>query len=151
MNEAAFLLGQLLAGADLLHRGYCEDQRDGSIPPSLLGNQILAVAQRSPSAAVSQLTGRWRVYAGWAEKRRGEVFPPGKDGPPRAWAIFNATRIGARLAPVARELHTQLPATADDVFCAELLLGYIAGPPKWPSPKPGASPDGAPAAEPEED
>ncbi len=151
MNDVAFCLGQLLAGADGLHRGYCEDQRGGSVPLALLGNQILAVAQRSPVAALSQLGGRWRVYAGWAVKRSGfqvderlrdrKTLTSSKDRAEcdRQWTIQHSVRLGRKLAPLAQQLHGRLPERADDVFRAELLLGYIAGLPRTEA----ASIDGA--------
>jgi hypothetical protein len=150
MNDAAFQLGQLLAGADVLHRGFCEHQRGGSIPSALLGNQALALAQRSPVAALNMLCNRWRVYAGWAEKNRDSVAKPADQGPPkdkkekdereRAWAVFRGVRIASKLRPLAQALHSGLlPDRADDRFRAELLLGYLAGPPTPPSATGGSS------------
>lgn len=140
MNDVAFQLGQLLAGADILHRGFCEHQRGGSIPSALLGNQAMALARRSPVAALDMLCNRWRVYAGWAEKNRNSVANPANQPPPKDkremedrqkhWAIFRGVRIASKLRQLARALHGGLlPERADDRFRAELLLGYIAGPP----------------------
>ncbi|MCK4342699.1 MAG: hypothetical protein KAY37_13360 [Phycisphaerae bacterium] len=142
MNDTPYQLGQLLAGADVLHRGYCEHQRGGSIPTSLIGSQALAVATRRPSDALAMLLRRWRVYDGWAKKntnysvddkfRGGQKLKSRKDreAADRQWAISNAVRVVARLRPLAEALHEKLPVDVDDIFRAELLLGYIAGPPK---------------------
>jgi hypothetical protein len=139
MDDVAFQLGQLLAGADILHRGFCEDQRRGSIPSALLGNQALALAQRSPVAALNVLCNRWRVYAGWAEKNRNSIAKPDQAQPKdrkerdemqRHWAVYRGVTIVWKLRQLAQGLHGgPLPDRADDRFRAELLLGYIAGPP----------------------
>ncbi len=134
MNDVAFQLGQLLAGADVLHRGFCEHQRGGSIPSALLGNQALALAQRSPVAALNMLCNRWRVYAGWAEKNRASAEIPSPELPreekDRAWAVYQGVTISRKLRPLAQSLHgCALPDRADNRFRAEMLLGYIAGSP----------------------
>lgn len=128
MESTAFQLGQLLAGADVLHRGYCEHQRGGDIPPSLLGNQILPLAQRSPVSALAQLSRRWAIYSGWAEKNRRHPRPKGESD--KQWAIFRAAHMPRRLQLLAERMKGSIPEKADDVFRAELLLGYLAGPPR---------------------
>jgi hypothetical protein len=150
MNDAAFQLGQLLAGADVLHRGFCEDQRGGSVPSALLGNQALALAQRSPVAALDLLCNRWRVYAGWADKKRNSVTKPADKGASKDWAIYSGVGIGWKLRPLAEALHNGLlPDRADDRFRAELLLGYIAGPPARP--RASGEPPSSQNSDPEED
>lgn len=150
MIDAAFQLGQLLAGADVLHRGFCEDQRGGSVPSALLGNQALALAQRSPVAALDLLCNRWRVYSGWADKKRNSIAKPGDKAASKDWAIYSGVRIGWKLRPLAETLHNGLlPDRADDRFRAELLLGYIAGPPA--PPRPSGEPPSSQTTDSEED
>jgi len=136
MNEAAFRLGQLLSVADVVHAGYCADVRQGQVPPALLGNSVLTMAQANPAKALAALGRRWKPYASWAKrasadeaaKLRDSAEPSQKD---RGWKISQAIWQYRRAAEISTALHGQLPQTADDVFRAELLLGYVAGlPPK---------------------
>lgn len=132
MNEAAFRLGQLLSVADVLHAGYCADVRHGQVPPALLGNAVLTMAQANPAKALAALARRWKPYASWAKrasaaqaaKLRGSDKPEERD---RGWRVSQAIWHYRRAAEISGALHGQLPQTADDVFRAELLLGYISG------------------------
>jgi hypothetical protein len=132
MNDAAFRLGQLLSVADVVHAGYCADVRQGQVPAALLGNAVFTMAQANPAKAVAELGRRWKPYASWAKrasaaeaaKLRGSEKPGEKE---RGWKISQAIWQYRRAAEISAELHGQLPQTADDVFRAELLLGYVAG------------------------
>lgn len=138
MSDMAFKLGQLLAAADMVHAGYCADVRGGSLPPSLLGNQVFAMAQAAPAKALATLCRRWKPYDGWAkkaarERNRAEQLVGNKnaDEQQRGWDIRRALRHAREIGRLANELG---PALADcrvnDTFRAELLLGYMAGLPK---------------------
>lgn len=135
MNEAAFKLGQLLAVADVVHVGYCIDMRGGSVPPTLLGNSILPIAQTDPVRALSLLCRRWKPYGAWSRKpalwSKGEGMKNGEEPAQksRGWALLAAIRQARQMDELARELHGLLPSPADDQFRAELLLGYLAGMP----------------------
>ena len=134
MTSPAYRLGQFLAACDTLHLGYCLDQRNGSIPPKLLGNAHVATAGRSPVRALGMLQRRVPVYKAWADKVRSE----GRGNPSaektekakrEAYAIRNGFFAPVHLARLAPELKGELPnAAPDDAFRAELLLGYAAGP-----------------------
>jgi hypothetical protein len=132
MNEAAFRLGQLLSIADVVHVGYCADVRQGQVPPALLGNAVLTMAQANPAKALAALARRWKPYASWAKrasavdaaKLRSSEKREEKD---RGWKISQAIWQHRRAAEISAALHDQLQQTADDVFRAELLLGYVAG------------------------
>jgi hypothetical protein len=136
MNETAFKLGQLLAAVDVVHVGYCADVRGGDVPPSLLGNQVFTMAQSAPAKALAMLCRRWKPYDGWAKKKRwGEaealVASKKKDDRDRGWDIKKALRHAREMGPLAVELAPALEGCrTDDIFRAELLLGYIAGLPK---------------------
>ena len=138
MNETAFKLGQLLAGADMVHAGYCADVRGGAVPPSLLGNQVFTMAQTTPIKALSMLCQRWKPYDGWAKKAVREanridklVSSGNKTEQDRGWDIRNALSYAWRIRPLANDLAPALGnCRVDDIFRAELLLGYIAGLPK---------------------
>jgi len=138
MNETAFKLGQLLAAADVVHAGYCADVRGGAVPPSLLGNQIFAMAQTAPTKALAMFCRRWKPYDGWAKKavrepNRAETLIESKQKSDqrRGWDIKKALRHAREMEPLAAELAPVLESChVDDTFLAELLLGYIAGLPK---------------------
>ena len=132
MNEAAFRLGQLLSIADIMHAGYCADVRRGQVPPALLGNAVLTMAQANPAKALAALARRWKPYASWAKrasavdaaKLRASEKREERD---RGWRISQAIWQHRRAAEISAALHDHLPQMADDVFRAELLLGYVAG------------------------
>ena len=135
MSQIAFKLGQLLAAADIVHAGYCADVRGGDVPPSLLGNQVFTMAQASPAKALATLCRRWKPYDGWAKRTahdpdRIEALHGSKqkDQQQRFWEIKKALRHAREMKPLADEVSTELnTCKVDDLFRAELLLGYIAG------------------------
>ena len=139
MTEPAFQLGQLLAAADAIHVGYCMDVRGGQVPPTLIGNSVLTIAQTDPQRALAVLCRRWKPYWGWVGKTRADwdevessARGKGTKGGQKGWAIRTAISQASRMRGVAEELGRNLPDTrdADDKFRAELLLGYVAGVPK---------------------
>jgi hypothetical protein len=138
MNDVAFRLGQLLAAADVVHAGYCADVRGGDLPPALLGNQVFTMAQVAPVKALAVLSRRWKPYDGWAkrvarEPKRADTLigSKKKDEQQRGWDIRRALRHAREMRPLASELASALgDCCVNDVFRAELLLGYIAGFPK---------------------
>jgi hypothetical protein len=142
MKEVAYKLGRLLATADALHAGYNASERGGSaLPPRLIGNAVLPLAQSDPTRALDVLGRRWAVYAGWAKRNAGFRVPESKsDGTDekarqenaRAWQIRNGITAARRAADLAKDLHGRLPRRSgvNDEFRAELLLGYLAGPPR---------------------
>jgi hypothetical protein len=135
MKETAFKLGQLLAAADIVHAGYCADVRKGDVPPALLGNQIFTIAQTAPVKALSMLGRRWKPYAGWAKKAMRdtkwaeELINSGKNKDvQRGWDIKKALRYAREMGSLAPTIAQSLnDCRVDDVFRAELLLGYMAG------------------------
>lgn len=135
MDESAFKLGQLLAAADVVHAGYCADVRGGSLPPSLLGNQVFTMAQTEPAKALATLCRRWKPYDGWTKKtardrdRVDKLVASNKEKErQRGWDIRMALRDARKMRSLAENLGSSLSSCkADDAFRAELLLGYIAG------------------------
>lgn len=130
MNEAAFRLGQLLSIADVVHAGYCAAVREGQVPPALLGNAVLAMAQANPSKALAVLARRWPPYASWAKRASAAEaarLRSSEKESDRGWKISQAIWQHRRASEISTALHGQLPQTVDDVFRAELLLGYVAG------------------------
>lgn len=136
MNEVAFKLGQLLAVADTVHVGYCADMRGGKVPPTLLGNSVLAMAQSNPIKALALLSRRWKPYGAWAKRpslrsHAQQLKNSSKEEEKRrGWDILKAVSQAHRVDELCGELHAQLLQRVDDTFRAELLLGYMAGLPK---------------------
>lgn len=143
VEEAAFKLGRLLAAADELHAGYNASERGGAmLPPRLMGNAVLPMAQSDPVHALNVLGRRWPVYQAWAQRRAGFRVPeakPGSENDPkaaqetaRAWQIRRGITAARRAQQLAAELSGSLPPRSDvnERFRAELLLGYMAGPPR---------------------
>lgn len=147
MEDAAYKLGQLLASADVLHAAYNASERGGAaLPPRLIGNAALSMAQTQPERAIAVLSGRWPVYSGWAQrkanqwkfperfhgKRRAEIEKKDLAEYDRAQAIVRGLAVSRRLSPLASELRDALRSNpeVDDRFRAELLLGYMAGLPR---------------------
>jgi hypothetical protein len=69
MTDVGFRLGQLLAAVDVVHVGYCMDERRGQIPMTLIGNAVFGIAGSDPQRAFAILQERWRPYAAWAYPR----------------------------------------------------------------------------------
>jgi hypothetical protein len=131
MSDTAFKLGQLLAATDVVHAGYCADVRDGDVPPSLLGNQAFAMAQASPVKALAALSRRWPPYEGWAKKAAREIGRIERLPEQRRWDVRKALRHARELRPLASAIGPALAQIrVDDLFRAELLLGYLASLPK---------------------
>jgi hypothetical protein len=132
MNNLAYQLGQVLAAADTLHKGYCQDKRGGAVPPNLIGNSVLPMAQNNPHRALAALGRRWHVYSIWAKTRELPAKPPEKMERKQRDSIYdirNGVYALRNVESLAKSLAERLPTTADDAFRAELLLGYMAGPP----------------------
>lgn len=146
MSGTAFRLGQLLAVVDVVHAGYCFDVRGGAIPPSLLGNQVFVMAQTAPVKALATLCRRWKPYSGWARKNNTYQMPDRFMNEQGQWkkrselktdaereefdkaaAIVVAVSQGRKVAGITEKLAGQLPNQCDDIFRAELLLGYMTG------------------------
>lgn len=132
MNSIAYQLGQLCSVFDLIHSGYCHQKRDGDLPPKLIGNVCFQAANRNPLAALSQLSQRAAPYLAWlTEIQNIEIS---KDKPTEEeWAVIHARSAAKDIKNNSEKIHRALltkEAPVDDLFRAELLLGYLAGFPK---------------------
>ena len=136
-EDLAFRLGQFLAAADVIHVGYCADLRGDDVPRNLLGNSVLAIAGSNPIKALSILQSRLKPYLGWA-KRAGSIYAKAASeehlgNKRRAVALRRGVSQARRSEEIANEVHAMLAPyksknkKPDDVFKAELLLGYVAG------------------------
>lgn len=137
MDDSPFKLGQLLAAADRVHAGYCADVRGGQLPSSLLGNQVLTMAQAAPIKALAVLSSRWKPYKAWADRiditaQRAKFDGWTRENDPehnwRGWAVLHALRHNREMRTLAPELEKRgFTNRPDDAFRAELLLGYLSG------------------------
>lgn len=126
MKNSAFAIGKMLALADDIHRSYCTVVRDGSIPPSLLGNSLLPTAMENPTRAVAVLGDRLKIYIGWAKTAKD---PPGaeKELDNKKIAIRTARKRLAQYGSFTESIADQgLPTKMDDFTKAHVLLGYLA-------------------------
>jgi len=114
METRDYHLGQFLQFADLLHRLYCVHERNGSIPPQLIGNAAIPMALQSPRRAIAVLGGRMAVYLAWAERYDREEAGLAK------WCRKELSRLSSQLKD--ENLDSRVSANGK----AELLLGYLA-------------------------
>lgn len=110
MHDAPFLVGRLLALADVLHREHSRVARNAEPPPQMIGNALMARARDNPEAAVARLNDRLPLYKAWAEKSH--------DGLAR-WAVQRIQVTASELAD------TTLPSSTNDAERAQLILGYV--------------------------
>jgi hypothetical protein len=118
MRSTAFLVGRLLAMADLLHKEYCLDVRKGSIPTQLVGNALMPTALENPQQALARLSDRIYVYKSWVDKSYSSKEPGEKYALAR-WAV-------KQMGLVSQELSEQeVPTRTNEADKAQMLLGYL--------------------------
>lgn len=74
MMDTMFMLGRLLKLADKLHKEYCINERNNSLPGQLMGNAVIQMAMQTPAEAMVRLEEKIAMYINWAEtdkKNRG--------------------------------------------------------------------------------
>lgn len=149
MASTAFRLGQLLAGADAIHIGYCADMRGGDVPPSLIGNAVLNIAGTRPQRALAILQSRLKPYLAWAKReeflrertlilktKKTENESEKEKNVRLYWSIKIGESTASRLTGLVDDLlKDDLSTPPQDEFKAELLLGYLAGLPRLPQKK----------------
>ncbi len=114
MSSAPFLVGQMLALTDTLHKEYCQHVRKGELPPQLIGNALMTTALDNPTAGLARLSERIAPYQAWANTATGEGVGLAK------WVL-------QRYQHVTEELGKQtLPQQCEDADKAQMLLGYLA-------------------------
>jgi hypothetical protein len=116
MHAAPFLVGQMLALADTLHKEYCQHVRKKDTPPQLIGNTIMPVALESPAAGLARLSERIPIYQAWANTVSGDSVGLAK------WALQQLGKAAGELGELV------LPEHCDDAAKAQMLLGYLARP-----------------------
>ena len=125
MTSSAFSIGQFLKLADTLHKDYCIVVRNGSLPPSLIGNAMMPTAVDNPRRAIADLNDRMRVYTCWAKTVRDPREAKGNDS--TLIAVREARKTLRCFEPLAATLRDAgLPERCDNTMKAEMLLGYLA-------------------------
>lgn len=125
MHTAPFLIGRMMALADLLHKEYCrkvrapkegegQEDSDKGLPRQLIGNATMAVAMDSPTAGLARLAERIVLYQGWANTVTGKEVDLAK------WTLEQYGKVADELGKLA------LPAQCADADKAQMLLGYLA-------------------------
>jgi hypothetical protein len=114
MNNAPYLIGNLLKISDDLHAIYCKEVRSNQLPPQLLGNALMAAALDSPEQALAQLALRIAPYLGWAKTNNTD-------------SAGLSHYILKNFSEIEKKLQGQvLPKRLNDADRAQLLLGYLA-------------------------
>lgn len=136
MKDAPYQVGQVLALADTLHKGYCIVVRR-QMPNSLIGTSLMRRALDNPAGALADLSDRMMEYLRWA-KTASPPPSPSKDLPEDEQKRQNKIRRAYYAAldtlnlymPLAARLGAcDLPAECNDLMKAQLLLGFLASPP----------------------
>jgi hypothetical protein len=110
VESVAYRLGRFLQMADLLHKQYCRQVRDGSMPPQFIGNAHFDVCSQSPAKALAMMQSRLKVYQGYAQSRG--------DGLSK-WTLW-------QLSELSTEIASRVPVTLSTEDKAQMLLGYLA-------------------------
>jgi hypothetical protein len=128
MKDAPYLVGQVLALADTLHKDYCIVVRKGQLPNSLIGTSLMRRALDSPAGALADLGERMIEYVRWAKTAQVPQDLAKEDQ--RRIAVNEARKKLRQYQPLAAELATlDLPTECNDLMKAQLLLGFLASPP----------------------
>jgi hypothetical protein len=135
MNSLAYQLGQLCAAIDVLHAAYCHIERGGDLPPRLIGNCCFQAASRNPLSALKQMSQRIAPHKAWFDRFKGErkangmsKLPEKSDARNTVFYALKLRRYLVEISPSIASALTSAPPKPDDIFCSELLLGYLAGP-----------------------
>jgi hypothetical protein len=106
MARNPYLIGRLLSLVDKLHWNYCRTEREGDVPPQLLGNSLMSAALDNPVSGLARLSERLPLYL--------RNIP--------LW-------LREEVAAVEREIDKEkLPIRCTDEDRAQMLLGYLARP-----------------------
>lgn len=127
MKSLSYQLGQFCAAMNELHLGYCESERGGSIPSTLLGSSAYSIALKSPSRALNYLGTRLTPYQTWVQKQK---LSKSDDGKYKQNAINQAIFASNWMKSHAEELNIAFSEQGEKIsstHTAELMLGYLAG------------------------
>lgn len=126
MNNAAYLVGQILKISDELHTLYCQAERHGEIPSQLAGNSMFMTASETPNQAIAQLSARMNPYISWAKRyRRKNITDKGKESWRAGWFLDLYQETANKLHPILAD-----SMRFDDFSKAQVFIGYLASFPK---------------------
>ncbi len=119
MVDASFNVGQFLKLADMLHKHYSVQVRNGGdekkpLPTQLMGNEMLVIASENPVEALNRLKERIKIYLAWADTATGEGAGLAR------WILARFSEVSAKIAA------NGLPETFTPAEQAQVLLGYLA-------------------------
>ena len=127
MKSLSYQLGQFCAAMNELHLGYCESERGGSIPSTLLGSSAYSIALKSPSRALNYLGTRLAPYQTWVRKQK---LSKSDDGKYKQNAVNQAIFASNWMRSHAEDLNIAFSEQGEEIsrtHTAELMLGYLAG------------------------
>jgi hypothetical protein len=128
MKNAPYLVGQVLALADTLHKDYCIVVRKGQLPNSLIGTSLMRRALDSPIGALADLSERMMEYVRWAKVA--QISHDWSNEDQRTIAVKEAKKKLRQYQFLAESLAAcDLPVECDNLMKAQLLLGFLASPP----------------------
>jgi hypothetical protein len=126
MEDAPYLIGQILKISDELHALYCKVVRKDDVPPQLAGNSVFIAASETPMQALSQLRLRMNPYISWAKQyRTKKIDEKGRESWKAGWYL-------GLYEDIATKLHLNLSDKTrfDDLAKAQVFIGYLAAFPK---------------------
>ncbi len=125
MKSAPYLVGRLLSLADQLHHHYCQHVRDGSVPPQLMGNALMATALEEPVKALALYCNRILPYQAWARTVSGDAVSLAH------YFLSELGKVSSELGDVSSEAPSKaIPERCTDADKAQMLIGYLARPEK---------------------
>lgn len=127
MKSLSYQLGQFCAAMNELHLGYCESERGGSIPSTLLGSSAYSIALKSPSRALNYLGTRLAPYQTWVQKQN---LSKSDEGKYKKNAVNQAIFASNWMRNHAENLDMAFSEQGEKItstHTAELMLGYLAG------------------------
>jgi len=103
--------------------------RKGEMPTSLIGTSLMRRALDNPTGALADLSERMMEYLRWAKTT--QVSQEWKDDDRRRIAVNEARKKLRQYEPLSERLASlTLPVESNDLMKAQLLLGFLATPPK---------------------
>ena len=122
MQKFPYLYGQLLKVSDEIHILYCRVEREGSIPPQLVGGSFYSAAAELPLQTLAQLGQRMIPYISWAKAYRNKNrSDKGKESWRAGWYLRLYERLASQIAEQA-ELKTKFT----EAERAQMFIGYLA-------------------------
>ena len=117
MKNPPYLIGRLLSLADQLHVQYCQEVRNGQVPPQLVGNALMTSAMEAPEKSLALLWQRIKPYHAWAQTVQG-----GDEVRLAKYFLGEMGRVCASLSD------KEMPNRCSDTDKVAMLLGYLTRP-----------------------